>query len=186
MALGRRYSIVGKVAAVSSSFKTALVLVATAAVRPTIYDFSVGTSGTPADNSSQWELQRFTAPGSSTAVVPAALDSGDPTGTATAGNQHTTEPTYTSNTIVFGPLDLNIRATYRWVAAPGGELICPATAASESLRCRVPTRALRIASSTIGSSLCFSGRKATGSSLIPMHKRLLSTTPSPVHTATAL
>ena len=126
----RRYSIAGKVTAVSSSYKTALVLVATSAVRPTIYDFSVGTSGTPADNSSQWQLQRFTAQGTSTAVVPAALDSGDPTGTATAGSANTSEPTYTANTIVFGPLDLNVRATYRWVAAPGSELICPATAAN--------------------------------------------------------
>jgi len=126
----RRYAIAGKFTPVTSSIKTALVLVATAAVRPTIYDFSVGTSGTPADNSSQWQLQRFSAQGTSTAVVPAALDSGDPTATSLAGQNNTVEPTYTANTVVFGPLDLNMRATFRWVAAPGGELICPATAAS--------------------------------------------------------
>lgn len=126
----RRYAIAGKYGAVTSTFKTALVLVATAAVRPTIYDFTVGTSGTPADNSTQWQLQRFTAQGTSTAVVPAALDSGDPTATGLSGQNESVEPTYTANTVVFGPLDLNMRATYRWVAAPGGELICPPTAAN--------------------------------------------------------
>lgn len=126
----RGYAIAGKISTMTTTIKTALVLVATAAVRPTIYDFSVGTSGTPADNSSQWQIQRFSAPGTSTAVIPAALDSTDPTATATSGQNNTTEPTYTASTIVFGPLDLNMRATYRWVAYPGREIICPATAAS--------------------------------------------------------
>ena len=39
---------------------------------------------------------------------------------------HTSEPTYTSNTEVL-EIPLNHRATFRWVAAPGSEIITPAT-----------------------------------------------------------
>jgi hypothetical protein len=44
-----------------------------------------------------------------------------------AGENHTVEPTYTANTQIL-EVPLNHRATYRWVAAPGGEIILPADA----------------------------------------------------------
>jgi hypothetical protein len=126
----RRYNVSGTIGTMSSSYKSALSVIATAAVRPTIYDFSVGTSGTPADNSTQWEVIRMSGTvGTSTATTPNPLDSGDPASTATAAQNYTAEQG-TPGVIVFGPLDLNMRATYRWVAAPGGELIAPPTAAN--------------------------------------------------------
>jgi len=126
----RRYNVTGTLATTTSSYKSAMSIIATAAVRPTIYDFSVGMSGTPADNSSQWEAIRMSGTvGTSTSTTPNPLDSGDPAATATAGQNYTAEQG-TPGVIIFGPLDLNIRATYRWVAAPGGELIAPPTAAN--------------------------------------------------------
>lgn len=132
----RRYNVTGTQGTTSSSFKSAMAIIATAAVRPTIYDFSVGMSGTPADNSSQWEVIRMSGTvGTSAPTTPNPLDSGDPAATATAANNYSAEQG-TPGVVVFGPLDLNIRATYRWVAAPGGELIAPPTAANSlNLRC---------------------------------------------------
>ena len=128
--LPRRYNVAGTIATTSSSMKSALAIIATAAVRPTIYDFSVGMSGTPADNSSQWQVIRMSGTvGTSTASTPAALDFGDPGATASGAQNYTAEQG-TAGNVIFGPLDLNIRATYRWVAAPGGELIAPPTAAN--------------------------------------------------------
>ena len=46
-----------------------------------------------------------------------------------AGENHTIEPTYTAAAIVL-MIPLNQRATFRWVAAPGSELVAPATAAN--------------------------------------------------------
>lgn len=126
----RRYNVVGTIATMASSYKSALSIAATATVRPTIYDFSVGTSGTPADNSTQWQVLRASGTvGTSTASVPTALDSGDPAATGIGATNYTAEQGTPGN-IIFGPLDLNMRATYRWVAAPGGELIAPPTAAN--------------------------------------------------------
>ena len=48
-----------------------------------------------------------------------------PTSAAT-GENHSSEPTYTSNTEVM-EVPLNHRATYRWVAKDGSEIVCPAT-----------------------------------------------------------
>ncbi|OHB75584.1 MAG: hypothetical protein A2W31_00820 [Planctomycetes bacterium RBG_16_64_10] len=44
-----------------------------------------------------------------------------------AGENHTVEPTYTTELLRFS---INQQATFRWVAAPDGELIAPATASN--------------------------------------------------------
>jgi len=54
------------------------------------------------------------------------MDLADRAAQAVAGENHTSEPTYTSNTEVM-EIPLNRRATFRWVAAPGSEIVCPAT-----------------------------------------------------------
>lgn len=124
--MGRRYSIDGA-QAVASPTDTVLGITTTTAIRPALYDIIFGSNATPADNALQWLLQRSTAAGTSTAVTPQALDSGDPAATATAGENHTAEPTYTSNAILLN-ISANQRSTQRWVASPGGEIILPATA----------------------------------------------------------
>ena len=44
----------------------------------------------------------------------------------TAGKNHTAEPTYTASTELL-TIQNNLRASQRWVAAPGFELVIPAT-----------------------------------------------------------
>lgn len=114
----------------ASSYKSALSVAAITGVMPVIYDFSVGTSGTPADNSTQWEVIRMSGTvGTSTASLPNPLEANDGASSAIGATNYTAEQG-TAGVIVFGPLDLNMRATYRWVAAPGGELCCTVTAAN--------------------------------------------------------
>jgi hypothetical protein len=75
-------------------------------IRPALYDIIVGASGTPADNVLRYGVQRFSAAGTTTAKTAAPLDTGD---VASLANQ---------------------RATFRWVAAPDGEIKGPATNAN--------------------------------------------------------
>jgi hypothetical protein len=124
----RAYSINGS-AAVASPTKTTLTLVSSTTIRPEIFDLILGSTATPADNALQWLLQRFTAAGTVTAVTPTALDPGNPAATATAGKNASAEPTYTAGAILL-EIAMNQRSTQRWVAAPGGELILPATGAN--------------------------------------------------------
>lgn len=130
----RRYAIASNNISTTSALKTMLTLISTAAIRPMLYDFSLGTEGTPADTSYQYLIQRTTAAGTGgAAITPTALDPTDPAATATSvggSTAITVEPTYTVGALPFGPMGINQRATYRWVAAPGGEIICPSTAAA--------------------------------------------------------
>lgn len=92
-----------------------------------VYEIEFGSEGTPADNVFLWVIQRCTALGTSTAVTPSTRDQADTVASnAVAGQNHTIEPTYTAN-LVMNRLPLNQRATYRWVAVPGRELVYPAT-----------------------------------------------------------
>lgn len=121
----RRYSINGS--DTNTAATTIIELRSTAAIRPAIYDVTIGSQTTPADAAVDTFLQRTTTAGTSTAVTPQALDSGDPAATATAGKAHSAEPTYTANAILL-EIAQNQRATYRWVAAPESELQLPAAA----------------------------------------------------------
>ena len=94
-----------------------------------VYDVMIGSEATPADAAILWTFRRCTAAGTSTGVTPLALDPADAATESDAGENHTIEPTYTAGAILLN-LPLNQRATFRWVAAPGGELITPATASN--------------------------------------------------------
>lgn len=94
--------------------------------RALVYDLIFGSEATPADAAVLWTIRRCTAAGTSTAVTPQALNPADPVATAEAGENHSIEPTYTAAAILLN-VPLNQRATFRWVAAPGGELVVPAT-----------------------------------------------------------
>ena len=123
----RRYGFSGTIT--SAATKTIWSVVGTSAVRPAIYDVILSSNATPADNSSEWQLLRCTAAGTATAVTPTAVDSGDPAATGVCGKNHTVEPTY-SPAVSLLDFAYNQRATFRWVAAPGSEISCPATAAN--------------------------------------------------------
>lgn len=94
--------------------------------RSLVYDMMFGSEATPADAAILWTVRRCTAAGTSTAVTPQQLNPADPVATAECGENHTIEPTYTANAIMLN-VPLNQRATFRWVAAPGGEIVVPAT-----------------------------------------------------------
>ncbi len=111
---------------------------ATGLRRGKIYDILVGTNGTPADNFIEWDLCRATVGttltwvGSVSSVSSAyTLDLADlgfnafcainSTAGSSAGSIATAQPFY---------VGVNQRASYRWVAAPGSEIVYPAVSSA--------------------------------------------------------
>lgn len=93
--------------------------------RGAVYDYMVGTVTTPADNVFEQELARVSTAGTASAVTPSPLDVADTAAIFDASDTYTVDPTIG---VLLMRLPLNHRASYRWVAAPGGELVWPATA----------------------------------------------------------
>jgi len=114
----------------SSSYKTIVSIVAGAtARRGQIYDVIFGADGTPADNALVFDISRQTAAGTATTVTAVPINPADAAFSGTATANATVEPTVTATSSVLA-MALNQRATQRWVAAPGGELVYPATNAN--------------------------------------------------------
>jgi len=114
--------------------------------RGKVYDFVIGSEATPADNAFLWSVQRCTTAGTATTATPLALDPADSTAaTLVGGTNHTVDPTGAVETMRVG---LNQRATFRWVAAPGSELLIPATA-SNGLKWETPTSSAVLISATV-------------------------------------
>jgi hypothetical protein len=115
----------------STTLSTALAVAAAASMRRAqIYELVIGCPNTPSDVSNQWQMQFATTAGTGSAITPFSLDQADTlASTIVAKGTITIDPTLTANAI---PLDigLNQKATFRWVAAPGSELIIPATASN--------------------------------------------------------
>ena len=97
--------------------------------RGKIYDFLLGTDGVPADNFIEWDISRVTTNSTATSATPQPLDPADATSLTTTTVNSSTFGTITANSNVFY-LGANQRASYRWVAAPGGELVWPATSSA--------------------------------------------------------
>jgi hypothetical protein len=129
--MAQRYAEPGTITAVSSSFKTLLVLAGISTRRVKIYHFATSTLGAAADGVLEWIIQLFTAAGTTTAVTPRNLDQTDKaTASGVAGSNATVEPTYTANSSVFDE-GINQRATYTWNAwTEGAQIVSPCTAAS--------------------------------------------------------
>lgn len=115
--------------AASQTLGTIGAVSTTQARRGKIYDLILGSEATPADAAVLWTVRRYTAAGTNTAVTVAKMDDADAAFLGAAGENHSAEPTYTANTTVLN-IPMNQRATFRWVAAPGGELVWPATTAN--------------------------------------------------------
>lgn len=125
-------SLGGSAQNLSSSYKTIITSTsssATQARRGQIGDFSVGTDGTPADNAITWDISRQTAAGTITSVTAVALNPADAAYLGLAAANATVEGTITATSSVFN-LGANQRASYRWAAQPGSELVYPATTAN--------------------------------------------------------
>lgn len=99
---------------------------ATAVRRGKVYDVLVGVDGTPADNAMRWDISRQTAAGTATTVTALPLDPADAAALSITTANSTAEPTITATSSVFN-VAVNQRASFRWVAAPGSELVYPAT-----------------------------------------------------------
>lgn len=124
----RRYATVGTMgtATMAATAKSLIQYTSTAAIRPYVYDFTFGTTGTPSDSVVTLTVTRFSASSTTqgTTATLQPLDSGDAAATTTALSALTAEQTAGVTLFQVG---LNVRATYRWVAAPGGELIMAAS-----------------------------------------------------------
>jgi len=132
----------GTTQANTTTYKTQIDLTAatgaTTLRKAWIYDVMFGADGTPADNAMSYKLDRQTSTGTRTSATPAPLDAGDAAALITAGVCTTIEGIVTSATQLL-EVGVNQRASYRWVAAPGGELVVPATnVAGIGLRSKSP------------------------------------------------
>jgi len=130
--------LVGSGQAATSTYKSVLSVLggATLPRRTKLYDVMFGTIGTPADQTYEFDISRQTAAGTGSATTPVPLDPADAASVATSMSNYTAEGTITATSSVFY-LGINQRASYRWVAAPGSELVTPATtAAGLALRMR--------------------------------------------------
>ncbi len=105
--------------------------------RGKLYDILIGTNGTPADNAMEFEIARITM-GASTVLGGGisslsswlGLDQADNTGcVASVGMNSSIETAYTYLTQPWY-VGINQRASYRWVAAPGGEIVYPANSSA--------------------------------------------------------
>lgn len=97
--------------------------------RGKIYDILIGTNGTPADNYIEWAVQRITSPSTSALGTAVSLDLADTGFASGVVVNSTTAPTVSSSLYTFY-VGVNQRASYRWVAAPGSEMVWPATSSA--------------------------------------------------------
>lgn len=118
----------GSQQALTTVFKTILSLNAQTASlrRGKVYDILIGTDGTPADQVLDWDMSRMTGAGTATSTTPNPNDPADTAALSAGFANYTAEPTVTASSSVFA-IGVNQRASYRWVAAPGNELVFPAT-----------------------------------------------------------
>ena len=91
-----RYAVQANRTAAASTTVGSVAANATRARRGKFYDIIFGSDATPADNAFNYQVQRFTAAGTSTAVTPQPLDAADFATESTAGKNHTIEPTRSS------------------------------------------------------------------------------------------
>ena len=126
--MSRGYTLNGP-SATGTANKTALTVIASASVRPRMFEFSVGLTTAPNSTDQQLEFAvgRFTAVGTAGASpTPLAIDPGDVAAISTGGITHSAEPTYATGYLM--DMAMNQRAMFRWVAVPGFEFVGPAVA----------------------------------------------------------
>lgn len=99
---------------------------ATPAGRAGLYEIILGCGAAPADIGGRFNLSRITALGTEgSGFTPTELDLAGPAAEYDYGVAHSAEPTYTASSALL-QISMNQRATFRWVAAPGGHLVVPA------------------------------------------------------------
>lgn len=117
-----------------------------AARRIKLYELIVGVTGAPADNAFLWRVLRTnTAAGTSTGATPNPIDPADAAALMSGGSNFTVNPTLG---VTLLDIPLNQRATIRWVAAQGAELIAPTTVLN-GLGVQTPTMTALTVNATI-------------------------------------
>jgi hypothetical protein len=125
--MARSYAVGVKQGTVTTTSNFCGVFLAATTIRPKVFEFEFGSSVAPADYASNVQLMRMTTAvptGGNIAVAGLALDPGDPASIATGYSANTGGTTLSSILLQIG---VNMRATFRWVAAPGKEIVLPAT-----------------------------------------------------------
>lgn len=124
--------------------------------RGKVYDLLVGTAGTPADFSYEWTIERVTIGttltwlGSVSSVSSIGqLDYADAPFGAFAFNNSSAETNVAAVSQLWY-VGINQRASYRWVAAPGSELVWPAQS-----------------SATAGNGVAMKVRSVSGGTAVP-------------------
>ena len=121
-----RYSIAGQDTGTATTTILYVVNGASAPRAIALYDILIGSDATPADQASEFAVRNVTdehaTPGG-TATTPVNLVRNGPAALSNGVANPTNEPTY-GDTTSFLNIALNQRATFRWVAAPGSELVC--------------------------------------------------------------
>src|SRR5262245_12587554 len=123
----------------TTTYKTLLSLTSPSTTRRAwIFDVSAGPDTAPADNTLVYKVDRQTTVGTGTSITPHPIDAADGATTLVGTANHTVEPTITDNTELL-EVSANQRASFRWVAVPGSELVVPATNTNGlGLRARSP------------------------------------------------
>lgn len=124
-----RYSVPGNKGVASVRTIVAVRADATTPQRGRVLDYMVGSISTPADSAFDHTIYRVTTAGTGAAVTLVAKDPADAVALADGIDTVTVDPTITAATNLLR-FALNQRATFRWVAAPGDELVWPATASN--------------------------------------------------------
>lgn len=124
----------------STAFKTLINLSSGATARRSrVHEFVFGTDGTPTDHNMVFDVSRSSAIGTGVAGVIVPNDPADAASLSVATINQTVEPTVTANSSQWVAA-INVRATHRWVAYPGQELVIPATtAAGLAFRAKSPS-----------------------------------------------
>jgi hypothetical protein len=125
--MGRKYAGIGN-AAVGTNL-TILAMKTAATVRPELFELNISCGATPADLTTIFHLERFTAIGTEGGgFTPVALDPNDPASLCDYGTGvYSGEPTYTASAHLLN-ISVHQRAIYRWIAAPSAAFKAPATA----------------------------------------------------------
>lgn len=95
------------------------------------YDILVGTNATPADAFLVFNVSRLTATSANATIgVANPLDPADGASVTVVGGTYTAGCSAITSSSTLWQVPINQRASYRWVAAPGSELVTPATASN--------------------------------------------------------
>jgi hypothetical protein len=144
--------------AISATYKSIVVTANSTAATGTyvglrrgkIYDLLIGQAAVPADNYYEWDVCRCTY-AASTAITTGgvlmlsslsstfALDGAD-AGAVAAITVNSTVETYLTAPTELWYIAINQRASYRWVAAPGSEMVYPANSSAAINGCALRAR----------------------------------------------